>query len=84
MDKGISMRGIGSAYGEWVSSDRPFTTYPVGTRARAHGGGYWEKLRDGKWKWCTGASFPVPGGDWDGTVCLPVGSTAVTGAYNEQ
>lgn len=61
---------IVKTYSNWVRSDRPFKDYPVGTRARADGGGYWEKTERG-WKWCTGATFPTPGGDWDGYVCLP-------------
>ena len=55
---------------EWIRSDRPFRDYPLDTKARAGGGGYWIKNERG-WKWCTGATFPTPGGDWDGYVCLP-------------
>lgn len=36
--------------------------YPIGTKAHSSGGGYWEKTKRG-WKWCTGATFPRPGGD---------------------
>lgn len=54
----------------WQTSDRPFDAYPIGTKARAGGGGYWIKNERG-WKWCTGATFPRPGGDWDGMVSLP-------------
>lgn len=55
---------------KWITSDRPFADYPIGTKARACGGGYWIKNERG-WKWCTGATFPRPGGDWDGMVSLP-------------
>lgn len=38
---------------------------PIGTKAYSSTGGYWEKIRERgfAWKWCTGASFPTPGGD---------------------
>ncbi len=36
--------------------------YPVGTKAYDIGGGHWEKTTRG-WEWCTGATFPTPGGD---------------------
>lgn len=36
--------------------------YPIGTKAYAIMGGYWERTSRG-WKWCTGATFPTPGGD---------------------
>jgi len=36
--------------------------YPLGTKAYACTGGYWIKQTIG-WKWCTGATFPTPGGD---------------------
>jgi hypothetical protein len=42
--------------------DRPWSEYPVGTRAVAATGGFWEKTARG-WKWCCGATFPTPGGD---------------------
>lgn len=35
---------------------------PIGTRAYAVMGGYWVKTSKG-WKWCTGDTFPTPGGD---------------------
>lgn len=54
----------------WISSDRPFADYPIGTKAKAQGGGYWIKNERG-WKWCNGATFPRPGGDWTGEVSLP-------------
>jgi hypothetical protein len=38
---------------------------PLGTRAPAITGGYWEKTERG-WRWCTGSTFPRPGGDWTG------------------
>lgn len=43
---------------------------PIGTKAPATFGGYWIKV-DGGWKWCTGAIFPCPGGDWTGELIYP-------------
>ncbi|OCK44364.1 hypothetical protein BA195_06720 [Tenacibaculum soleae] len=54
----------------WVKPDKPLNELPEGTKAKALGGGYWIKNKRG-WKWCTGATFPNVGGDWDGTVLLP-------------
>jgi len=42
--------------------DKPWKSYPIGTKAHAFNGGYWTKTARG-WKWCTGATFPTPGGD---------------------
>jgi hypothetical protein len=47
---------------------------PLGTRAPAIGGGYWERVEQG-WKWCTGATFPRPGGDWNGMLFPPPAPT---------
>lgn len=41
---------------------KPWAEYPVGTKAVGSMGGYWIKTNSG-WKWCTGATFPTPGGD---------------------
>ena len=35
---------------------------PIGTKAYAVMGGCWVKTERG-WKWCTGDTFPTPGGD---------------------
>lgn len=43
--------------------DRPWDLYPVGTKAHAVTGGHWIRIEDGGWKWCTGDTFPTPGGD---------------------
>jgi len=40
----------------------PWAEYPVGTKAHACIGGHWLKTARG-WKWCTGDTFPTPGGD---------------------
>lgn len=43
---------------------RPFNAwseYPLGTKAFCIYGGFWEKVDRG-WKWCTGDTFPTPGG----------------------
>lgn len=43
---------------------------PIGTKAPAITGGYWERTNSG-WKWCTGSTFPSPGGDWNGQLIAP-------------
>ena len=48
--------------------DRDWRAYPVGTKAHAINGGHWVRVKTG-WKWCTGATFPTPGGDAIG-VCI--------------
>ena len=55
---------------KWVKADKPLREYPIGTKAKALGGGYWERVGLG-WKWCTGAAFPNVGGDWTGQISLP-------------
>lgn len=45
------------------TQSKPWNAYPIGTKAYAVMGGHWEKTGRG-WKWCTGATFPTPGGDW--------------------
>lgn len=45
-------------------------TAPIGTKAPACIGGYWIKTERG-WKWCTGSTFPRPGGDWTGELIPP-------------
>ena len=53
-----------------VSADRPPHDYPIGTKFKALNGGYWIRNSYG-FKWYCGATFPTPGGDWDGSVCFP-------------
>lgn len=60
-----------------VKKDRDWSDYPIGTKAFAIGGGYWERTLRG-WKWCTGATFPSPGGDASGEVEIPNTSTQNT------
>jgi hypothetical protein len=55
---------------EWIKDDKPWETYPIGTKARAIMGGYWIKAQSG-WKWFCGSTFPRPGGDADGYVQYP-------------
>ena len=43
---------------------------PLGTKAPASGGGHWTRVERG-WKWCTGSTFPRPGGDWTGKLLPP-------------
>lgn len=54
----------------WVKADKPISEYPIGTKFKSVGGGYWIKTERG-YKWCTGATFPTVGGDYVGLVCLP-------------
>lgn len=42
--------------------DMSWDEYSLGTKAYAVNGGYWIRIKQG-WKWCTGATFPTPGGD---------------------
>lgn len=42
---------------------KPWSEYPIGTKVYAVMGGHWIKTQRG-YKWCTGATFPTPGGDW--------------------
>lgn len=42
--------------------DRPWSEYPIGTKAHSINGGHWTKTDRG-WKWCNGDTFPTPGGD---------------------
>ena len=56
-----------------IRREKPWNEYPIGTKAHAHNGGYWIRMRNG-WKWCTGDTFPTPGGDACGAcVELPIG-----------
>ena len=55
---------------DWATKDRPWSEYPVGTKAWALGGGYWIRVPNG-WKWHNGDTFPTPGGDATGRVTLP-------------
>lgn len=52
----------GSPSGERLPIDKPWSEYPLGTKAHAFMGGHWERVANG-WKWCTGSTFPTPGGD---------------------
>jgi hypothetical protein len=42
--------------------DRPWSEYPLGTKAHSFMGGYWIRVKRG-WKWHCGDTFPTPGGD---------------------
>jgi hypothetical protein len=56
---------------KWVPVDRDWNEYPIGTKAKAIMGGHWIKKERG-WSWnANGPSFPTPGGDNSGEVCLP-------------
>jgi hypothetical protein len=56
-----------------IKKDRDWSEYPIGTKAWAIMGGYWEKVigPPSGWKWCTGDTFPTPGADTTGYVTLP-------------
>lgn len=56
---------------KWIKKDREWSEYPEGTKAIAVMGGHWVKVKRG-WKWHLGDTFPSPGGDATGEVCLPV------------
>lgn len=58
------------SYELWMEKDRDWSEYPIGTKAKANGGGYWIKNERG-WQWCTGDTFPSPGGDASGEVWIP-------------
>lgn len=56
---------------DWIPRDKYWTDYPIGTKAKAIGGGYWLKTSKG-WSWNgSGSSFPTPGGDNSGEVLIP-------------
>lgn len=55
---------------EWIQRDKNWSEYPIGTKAAALMGGHWIKTSRG-WKWCTGSTFPTPGGDANGMIQLP-------------
>lgn len=55
---------------------------PMGTKAPAIGGGHWVRVEQG-WKWCTGSTFPRPGGDWNGKLIAPAPATQQAGAAVE-
>lgn len=48
---------------------------PLGTKAPAFNGGHWVRVEHG-WKWCTGSTFPRPGGDWTGELVPPEAAPA--------
>ncbi len=54
----------------WETPNKPMIEMPMGTKAKAIGGGHWIRVKTG-WKWCTGSTFPTVGGDWNGQVCYP-------------
>ena len=49
--------------GKRKQKDMNWDDCPVGTKAYSVNGGYWTKIRRRGWKWCTGDTFPTPGGD---------------------
>ncbi len=56
--------GEGEAgYSARFASAGGWSRYPIGTRAYSSSGGYWERVQNGWWKWCTGSTFPTPGAD---------------------
>lgn len=61
--KKTKMKSIDNIINEkWEPVKLPWSEYPIGTKAKAVMGGHWIKVKLG-WKWCTGATFPTPGGD---------------------
>jgi len=57
-----------------IKKDKDWSEYPIGTKAKAIGGGYWERSDNG-WKWCNGSTFPRPGADASGFVVLPLSNS---------
>ena len=54
----------------WVEKDRPWSDYPLGTKARQGWmGSWWEKTEHG-WKSMGGITFPYPSDA--NQVCIPV------------
>jgi hypothetical protein len=53
--------------------DRPWRDYPIGTKAHSCTGGSWTRVEHG-WKWCSGDTFPTPGGDACGN-CIELPAT---------
>ena len=45
-----------------IGQTKPWSAYPIGTKAHSYNGGYWVRVERG-WKWCTGDTFPTPGGE---------------------
>ena len=45
-----------------IKRDRPWSEYPIGTKAYCVHGGHWIRVERG-WKWFTGDTFPTPGAD---------------------
>ena len=43
---------------KWEVASKPLREYPIGTKAKAIGGGYWMRVEYG-WRWCTGSTFPT-------------------------
>jgi hypothetical protein len=58
--------------------DRELKSYPRGTIFPSIYGGFWHRVYGG-FKWCNGATFPGPGGDWCGEVILPSGWCFING-----
>ncbi len=56
-----SYRQVEYLMAKMVTQYKDWKDYPIGTKAYAIEGGFWEKKLTG-WKWCTGATFPTPGG----------------------
>ena len=55
---------------KWEKAEKDIKEYPIGTKYRALGGGYWIRTKIG-FRWYTGSTFPSVGGDWDGYVSIP-------------
>ena len=47
----------------WQKADKSINEYPIGTKYKALMGGYWTKVENGWFKWCTGSTFPNIGGE---------------------
>lgn len=59
----VSQPTVGGEAGysaRFPSSGGAWSRYPMGTRAYAFDGGYWQRVEHG-WKWQNGSTFPTPG-----------------------
>lgn len=54
----------------WQKKNKPWSEYPIGTKARqSWEGDYWIKVEHG-WKWHCGSTFAIPGAANE--VCEPM------------
>ena len=59
-----------SPYENWVKANKTPDEYPIGTKFKACGIGYWIKTKIG-YEWYIGSTFFKLGDDYVGLICLP-------------